>query len=366
MASSAGTERTVTTSSNRPRLARPWARTIGRLSARQVNLLLAVAVGGTVVTGLTSWAIGTGWARWWTALHGTFGLSLLVLAPAKITGSVRPGLRRGRAGRGLSIAFGFVILATIALGLAHSTGLWTGVGYWSSLWTHFLLAFLSLPLLVWHLGSRPVRPHRVDTDRRLVIGGLSALGVAAAGVAATEGAVRAVGLKGADRRFTGSHEVGSHDPLAMPTVSWIDDTAPPDTDPERWPLTVDGTELAVARLAQDARPLTATLDCTGGWWSEQDWSVVPVAELIAAGLLDGTRRSFVVTSETGYRRVFPMADAASTHLAVGYGGQPLRRGHGAPVRLVAPARRGPWWVKWVVSIEATDRPWWLQLPFPST
>jgi hypothetical protein len=39
-------------------------------------------------------------------------------------------------------------------------------------------------------------------------------------------------------------------------------------------------------------------------------------------------------------------------------------GHGAPVRLLAPGRRGPWWVKWVRSVDLVDRPWWLQLPFP--
>ncbi len=343
-----------------------WRRSVGLLSARQVNLLLAGAVAGTISTGLVSWAVGTGWSRWWTVLHGALGLSLLVLAPAKVQGSVRPGLRRRRTDRWLSIGFGVMILGTVAAGLAHSTGVWTGVGYGSSLWVHFLLAFLSIPLLLWHMGSRPVRPHRVDTDRRLVLGGLSTLGVAAVGVAATEGAVRAAGLRGADRRFTGSHEVGSGDPDAMPTVSWIDDRAPADTDPARWPLTVDGGELAVAELADRAQPLVAAIDCTGGWWSEQRWDVVSIADLVEAGLLDGNRRSFVVTSSTGFGRVFPMADAATTHLAIGYDGRPLRRGHGAPVRVVAPARRGPWWVKWVTSVESTDRPWWLQFPFPLT
>ena len=48
----------------------------------------------------------------------------------------------------------------------------------------------------------------------------------------------------------------------------------------------------------------------------------------------------------------------------GYEGQPLRRGHGAPVRVVAPGRRGPWWIKWVTSVQLDDRPWWLQTPFP--
>jgi hypothetical protein len=43
---------------------------VGRLgmSSRQVNLLLAAAVLGCVVTGLTSWGVGTGWSRLWTAV----------------------------------------------------------------------------------------------------------------------------------------------------------------------------------------------------------------------------------------------------------------------------------------------------------
>jgi DMSO/TMAO reductase YedYZ molybdopterin-dependent catalytic subunit len=43
---------------------------------------------------------------------------------------------------------------------------------------------------------------------------------------------------------------------------------------------------------------------------------------------------------------------------------PLSSGHGAPARLVAPGRRGYWWVKWVARIELRDEPWWLQPPFP--
>ena len=73
-----------------------------------------------------------------------------------------------------------------------------------------------------------------------------------------------------------------------------------------------------------------------------------------------------MTSATGYSRLFPSGDAGRLYLAVGYDGRPLRRGHGAPVRLVAPGRRGPWWVKWVTSVEPSDRPDWLQLPFPLT
>jgi DMSO/TMAO reductase YedYZ molybdopterin-dependent catalytic subunit len=36
----------------------------------------------------------------------------------------------------------------------------------------------------------------------------------------------------------------------------------------------------------------------------------------------------------------------------------------ALARLVAPDRRGFWWVKWVVAIEVDDLPDWWQSPFP--
>ncbi len=337
-----------------------WSRTVGALNGRQVNLLLAIAVVGAMLTGLVSWAIGTGWARWWTAAHAGFGLSVIVMTPVKVRRSIRPGLRRRRASRWVSAAFGVIVLAAVVLGMAHATGLWTGVGYWSPLWTHVLLAFVSLPLLVWHVLSRPSRPRAVDLDRRLLIGGGTAAVVAAGTVAASEALVRVARLPGGERAASGSHEVGSFDPDAMPRVSWIDDRAP-STPVERWTLSVSGREVAIDELRGRARPLVATLDCTGGWYSAQRWDVVPIAEL-----LDADARSFDVVSATGYSRIFPMRDAAHVHLAVGYDGRPLRRGHGAPVRIVAPGRRGPWWVKWVVSVEPTDRPWWLQLPFPAT
>lgn len=330
------------------------------LSATQVNLLLAAAMTGAVTTGLVSWAVGTEWSRLWTALHAIFGLMVLVLAPAKARGSVRTGLRRGRPTRWVSVTFGVMVVATIGLGLSHSTGLWTGVGYWTSLWSHFLLAFLALPLLLWHIGARPTRPRSTDLDRRLFLRGAGAAGVAAVTVGTVEVGLGVIDGKGAARRFTGSHEIGSGDPDRMPVVSWLNDTAP-DVDATRWRFLVDGAEVALGGLAEVATPLDAALDCTGGWWSEQRWDVVPIS-----ALLESTTRSFRVVSATGYARIFPMTDAEQVYVAIGYNGRPLRRGHGAPIRLVAPGRRGPWWVKWVTTVESTNIPWWLQSPFPTT
>ena len=340
-------------------------RTVGsmarqQMSARQVNLLLEVAVVSAFATGLTSWAVGTGWSRWWTFAHATSGLTLLVLARQKVRRSVRPGMRRRRWTRWLSVAFGLTVFMVAVFGIAHSTGLWVGVGYWSALWSHFFFAFAAVPLFVWHLVSRPARPRRTDVDRRLVLGGGLAIGSAALLAAGVEVVSRATGLGGAGRRFTGSHEVGSFDPDRMPAVQWIDDRAPAIPD-EGWPLTIAGDAVEIDELSAISHPLVATLDCTGGWWSDQSWDAVALSELV-----DTTKSSIRVTSSTGYSRLFPVSDADHVYLAVGYGGRPLRRGHGAPVRLVAPGRRGPWWVKWVVSVEPDDTPWWWQLPFPAT
>ena len=323
------------------------------LTARRVDLLLAVAVVTAAATGLLSWAIGTGWARWVTAVHGLAGLSVVALIPAKLRGSIRSGFRRRRATRWLSALLGAGVVVTITLGILHATGAWHGVGYWSALWTHVLLAALLAPLLIWHVASRPARPRVTDLNRRTLAGGGVVLAAAALAYGGQQLAV------GANRRFTGSHEIGSFAPEQMPTVMWLNDRAPR-TPAAHWNLQVAGASVTVDDLWDRARPLEADLDCTGGWWSRQSWDAVPLPDVLD----ELATPTLEVVSATGYSRLFPARDAPNLHLAVGYGGMPLRRGHGAPVRLVAPARRGFWWVKWVTQVTPIDRPWWLQPPFP--
>ncbi len=323
------------------------------LTSRRVDLLLAVAVTVAAVSGLVSWAVGTGWDRWVTVIHALAGLSLLVLAPAKLKGSVRTGLKRRRATRWLSMLLGALIVATVVLGVLHATGLWHGVGYWTALWTHVLLAALLAPLVVWHIVSRPGRPRIADLDRRTVVGGGAAVVAAAAVYGIQQLAV------GDNRRFTGSHEIASFTPSEMPTTMWLNDRSPR-APASGWDLVVAGEPVALEALHANARPVQADLDCTGGWWSRQSWDAVPLTELmpkLGAPTLE-------ITSLTGYSRLFPARDVDNLYLAIGYGGEPLHRGHGSPVRLVAPGRRGFWWVKWVSRVDPIDRPWWLQLPFP--
>lgn len=323
-----------------------------------MNLLLAISLTLTTVTGIVSWGIGTESVRTWTVLHTVFGFMTLLLAPAKTRTSVRTGMRRKHSTRWISITFGVLVLASILFGFIHSSGLWFGVGVGSSLWIHLAAAFFSIPLLIWHIRARPVNVKRISLDRRMVVRGGLAAGAATIMVGVTEVGFETLGTAGADRRFTGSHEIASGDPSRMPVVSWYNDVAPT-TRREDWQLAIAGQVVDLDALSTRSRPLEAAIDCTGGWFSSQSWDVVPISEL-----LDSTARSFRVTSETGYSLLYPMADAANLFVGVGYGGAQLQLGHGAPVRLVAPGRRGPWWVKWVVSIEPTERPSWLQFPFP--
>lgn len=332
-----------------------------RPTAREVNLLLEALVVLALLSGVGSWTVGLSSARWLTLLHAVVGLTILVVAPLKVLGSARTGFRRGRSTRWISAGFGVLVLATVGLGAVHTVGLWFGVGYWSALWTHQLFGFALIPLLTWHVWTRPVRPSVTDVSRRSLLRAGALAATAGSVIAVQEAAVRIAGSAGAVRAGTGSHEIGSFDPDRMPTVSWIDDRAP-DLDPTAWPLTIEGASVDVAELAASTRPLTAVLDCTGGWWSEQNWDVVP----LAAVLPPGPGRSIRVTSATGYARLFSLDDADDVFVATGYDERSLRRGHGAPVRIVAPGRRGPWWVKWVTTIERSDRPAWLQLPLPPT
>jgi Oxidoreductase molybdopterin binding domain len=334
----------------------------GRLKPRQVNLVLEVLVVGAIATGLWSWAASDRWGRWLVIAHGLIGLSLLLLAPAKLRGSVRAGFRRKRSTRWISAGFGILVLATVVLGVLHATGVWYGVGFWSALWTHSLLGFVVIPFLVWHVATRPVRPRLTDLDRRTVLR-TGVVAVAAAGVyVAQESVTRLTGLAGGTRRATGSHEVASHDPANMPSVIWLDDRRPDTGEEGDWPLTIGGSSVSVASLRDRAGPVVATLDCTGGWWSEQAWDAVALSELLP----NPAGRSVRVRSRTGYDRLFDLDDLDRIYLAVGYGGRPLLPRHGAPVRLVVPGRRGPWWVKWVTSVEPDDTPSWRQPPLPLT
>ena len=256
-----------------------------------------------------------------------------------------------------------LVVLTVVSGIAHALGAWTGG---LAMQVHVGAAVLSIPLVIWHVVARPVRPRPSDLSRRSLLRAGAVAGGGLVAFGAIEGLVRVAGLPGAERRATGSYERGSFDPTAMPVTQWLDDK-PPEIDPADWRLVVRTPEgestLAYDELLDFSDRLRATVDCTGGWFATQDWTGVRLDRLVGS---DDAVRSFLVVSATGYGRRFPIADAASTLLATRAGERALSAGHGFPARLVAPGRRGFWWVKWIERIETSGTPWWWQPPFPLT
>lgn len=328
---------------------------------RRTNLALAVLLVIAVVTGLASQAIGVDWLLDTAVVHGAAALGILLLAPWKSI-VVRRGLRKRRPTRVFSLILLALVLITLVSGLLHSFGDISRIGPLTVMQVHVGGAVLALGLAVDHFRRHPVKPRHFDLDRRAFLR-TSALSAAAAGLWLTwEGTLQALQTPGSERRFTGMHERGSHDPARLPVTSWFGDQVP-GIDPEGWTVEVAGRRLSLTDLEamrQDTFP--AILDCTGGWYSTQEWSGVRLDRLI-----DPTgHRSFVAWSATGYARRFPVSDLESTWLVTRLGGEPLSPGHGFPARIVAPVRRGFWWVKWVTRVEPSPVPWWFQSPFPLT
>jgi len=328
-----------------------------RLGARTNAALLAL-LALAFLTGWLAFAFGTSPARTSLIAHATSGVAILVLLPWKSM-IARRGLGRPRPGRWASIAFGVLVMVSIVAGLGHSTGLVLWWGPFSSMEVHVGAALIAIPLAIWHVVARRIRVRATDFSRRTFLKGGLAVGLAAAAYGGTEIVVRASSLPGAARRFTGSYEAGSFNPPAMPVSSWMFD-AIPSLDPERWKLRTPGKEWSYSELMGFDDRLTATLDCTGGFYSVQEWSGARLDRLLGSTHGESIR----VVSSSGYDRRFPVSEASGLLLAIRCGDHALDAGHGFPARLVAPDRRGYWWVKWVVAIDVDDLPYWWQSPFP--
>ena len=336
----------------------PWA-----------NTLILVLVAAELATGALGLVTGSPDLAVFVLLHRVlgYGLSiLLVWKGALVVGS----LRRRRSGppRYASILLLAGLLASLALGFGWSLAGPFGFWLFSGLSWHIYAGAALVPVLTWHTIHFTRRlPLSYWADRRSF---LRLTGLAIGGLALTqygEAAARTAGLGSPGRRFTGSYPPPARYDGRFPVVSWFNDRAP-DIDRTSWRLTVGGAVRNEITLAYDELGSTAeviaTIDCTGGWYSEQIWSDQPMAELLKAAGPSPRASSITVTSATGYYRRFSLEEAEGYMLATRVGGAELSRGHGFPIRLVAPGKRGFEWVKWVTRIEVNESPKWLQPPIP--
>jgi hypothetical protein len=333
------------------------------MRARVVDWSLLTLVGVGIITGLWSFLVGDPQGRLVFIAHGALGMAIIGVLIAKVR-RVTPVVLSAKGGR-RSMAAG--VLTTVAALLTVLLGVWwvvmqTPTNYPNGMILHTTMAFILLGFSLWHLRLRfrPLKKRDLQ-DRRSMLRLIAILlggGVVWAGV---ESGQRVFGSVGSHRRFTGSRLEGDGKGSDFPVTMWMFDR-PDVINIEQSILEVGGAvttplRFAASELAQlPQSSLYATLDCTGGWYTEQEWYGIAVAELMAQAEPKASATTVRFRSVTGYRWSLPLAEAAQTLLATHVGGRPLSHGHGAPLRLVAPGRRGFQWVKWVVAVEVLDVP----------
>ena len=297
----------------------PWA-----------NILLIVLVAAELITGYLGLIHSN--PEWIAAmhLHRIFGFTILALFIWKsrnILGSVRSAHNWHTSGRAMlwSIILLVGLLTVLGLGLAWSHfGYYSWLGF-SGVTIHMNLALLLLPLLIAHaLRHRISWRVRYVADRRnaLRVGGLAVAGFILWRTSEFTNVLTAG--PGASRRYTGSHPEDGDD---FPVTMWLNDKIP-NMDTDRWRLRVDGHvehpyELDLAELQGWRHRMTATLDCTGGWYTTREWEGVLVSELLDRAQPKPGAGSITIRSRTGYFRRYSLREAGRAILASRVNGAPL-------------------------------------------
>jgi DMSO/TMAO reductase YedYZ molybdopterin-dependent catalytic subunit len=318
---------------------------------------LALVVALLFATGMISLFAAAPSEQWVFVAHDALAFALAGLLVVKMRRVwrrlVTPSLwdRQVKAG----------VLATLFVAAALVSGwVWSGGGRvelagFSLLSWHLVLGWVLTAAVSVHAFLRRRRMLTRDfADRRqflVAAGGL----VGAVALWRLQRPLTAVfGLRSADRRFTGSYEAASFEGNAFPATSWVADS-PRSLDAAAYRLAVTGLverPLDIAAADLDAgHTLVATLDCTGGFYSTQRWRGFRLGDLIDRAGPSPKAAHVRVVSHTGYRWSFDMRTARGLLLATHVGDEPLSHDHGAPLRLVAPDRRGFEWVKWVTRVE---------------
>lgn len=313
-------------------------------------LLLILALSGIIML------YGT-WQPWLFDGHRIAGFALLALLPWKgltIYRSLRRGMDRS-LDRTVVLLISVVIAHVIAL-IVILAVMWTlRLGPYSSLtqtliaW-HWILGLLVIPLLALHSWRRWPSPKKEDVASRrafLKMGGIAAAGLAGGALANALGRQQAT--EESPRRFTGSRGFGRFTGNDFPVTG----EATIRLDPERWRLAILGAVDAELELTYDdllgreTQTITATIDCTNGWYSVQEWTGVPLLDLLQEAGMAASATGVRLTSVTQYNHTYPLAEARKILLATHVGDEVLAPRHGYPVRAVVPDRRGWFWVKWL-------------------
>ena len=333
--------------------------------ARLVDWSILVLVTLEVASGLVSLVSGTPDWGWLFVVHSIAGFTLVIMLFWKFR-RVRPRVTKRSlwdGGTPVSILLGVLALAALVTGTIWTLTGVVNIGPFTLLTGHMILGALVAPVLLWHLRHRFRWPRTRDVNgRREALRYTALVGVGAVTWRAQELASSLLGLAGADRRFTGSTDAGGEG-NRFPVTSWVADDPDP-VDVAQWDLTVTGlveesytveydtlTPESGSEAVETGTEQRALLDCTSGWYAERDWQGVRVGDLLDIAGPTTEAKWVRFQSVTGYRWSLPIEEARDALLATHVDGERLTHGHGAPLRLVAPGRRGFQWVKWVKRVE---------------
>jgi hypothetical protein len=301
-------------------------------------------------------------------IHRIAGWALVVLIPWKGAIALR-SLSRGLDSR---VRRSVMIFVSILLTLATVTILilvvmwtwqigpyyvWIGPYAYSGIGWHWGIALGLAPLFIIHVWQRWPRPKKADfTGRRqaLKLMGFGAASLLSWGIAETF--AKHIEGTGSKRRFTGSREEGSFAGNAHP-VTTAPDQGKIKLAPDTWTLRITGalatpfTITYADALSLSTSEITATLDCTGGWYTVQTWRGIPLTELLTQAQIRPEATGVILRGVMDYTAPFTLAQAAEILLATYVTGEVLNHQHGFPMRAVIPSRRGWHWVKWLTEIE---------------
>jgi hypothetical protein len=301
-------------------------------------------------------------------IHRAAAWALILLIPWKTIISLR-SLRRGldgRVDRNIMIVVSLILaaatLTVLVLGLMWAWNLgdyyvWIGPYAYSGIGWHWGIAIGLAPLFLVHVWRRWPRPKKTDFAGRrqaLKLMGLGVAAVASWGMAETLS--RVLQSDESPRRFTGSREAGSFKGLDYP-VTTAADQGKIRLTPETWKLTITGAVKTPLTLnyadviALSLSEVTATLDCTGGWYTTQIWRGVRLADLLEKAGMDQEKVDIILRDVSGYSAHFTPSEFREILLATQVGSELLDHVHGFPLRAVVPSRRGWHWVKWLTEIE---------------
>jgi DMSO/TMAO reductase YedYZ molybdopterin-dependent catalytic subunit len=162
---------------------------------------------------------------------------------------------------------------------------------------------------------------------------------------------------------------------------WVGHYGYPEVDAANWKLSVQGMVERPRTFTLDdlkrrpRREFAATLECsgnspTGGLIGNARWTGTPLGPVLKeCGVKGGAIEAVFFGADTGkekirggeyeqqFARSLSVAEAMKDGVLVCYemNGQPLKKNHGAPARLVVPGWYGVAWVKWLSGIELHDR-----------